>query len=93
MNGQPAPTVAVPSDKAEHYELCRAYFTDGTVGVSQGMRLMTLINRGMKAWLMEETKITLYGSQEHASSQSKHDANDLVIILASALGGVVNEWQ
>ena len=93
MSGQPTPTVAVPSNKAEHYELCRAYFTEGTTGVSQGMRLMTLINQGMQAWLMEDAEITLYGSQKHASSQSKHDANDLVIILASALGGVVNEWQ
>ena len=93
MNGQPAPTVAVPSDKAEHYELCRAYFTDGTTGVSQGMRLMTLINRGMQAWLMEETETMSHDPQRHASSQSKHFANDLVIILASALGGVVNEWQ
>lgn len=93
MNGQPTPTAAVPSDKAEHYELCRAYFTDGTTGVPQSMRLMTLINRGMQAWLMEETEITLYGSQIHASSQNKHDANDLVIILASALGGAVNGWQ
>ena len=54
---------------------------------------MTLVNRGMQAWLMEETEITLYCSQKHAASQSKHDANELVIILASALGGVVNEWQ
>ena len=92
MNGQPAPTVAVSSDKAEHYELCRSYFTDGTTGVSQGMGLMTLINRGMLAWLMEETKILPHNPQRHASSQSKHDANDLVVILASAVGGIVNEW-
>ena len=90
MIGQPTPTVAVSSDKAEHYELCRSYFTDGTTGVSQGMGLMTLINRGMQAWLTETMP---YNLQEHTSSQIKHAANDLVIILASALGGVVNEWQ
>ena len=72
--------------------MCKAYFTDGTTGVSQGLRLMKLINQGMQAWLMEETEITLYCSQKHAVSQSKHDANELVTILASALGGVVNEW-
>lgn len=93
MSGQPTPTVAVSSNKAEHYELCRSYFTDGTTGVSQGVGLMTLINRGMQAWLMEEAKTPPYDPQGHTSSQIKYDANDLVIILASALGGVVNEWQ
>ena len=92
MSGQPAPKVAIPPDKADHYELCRAYFTDGTVGVSHGVGLMTLINQGMKAWLLEEVETKIRELQRHTTSQDKYDANNLVVIMASALGGVVSGW-
>ena len=92
MSGQPAPTVAIPAEKAEHYELCRAYFTDGTTGISHGVRLMTLINQGMRVWLLEEAETKIPELQRHTSSQDKRDANDLVVIMASALGGVVSGW-
>lgn len=93
MNGQPTPTVAVPSEKAEQYELCRTYFTDGVIGISQSVKLTTLIHRGMRAWLMEEAVVQPQESQRQTSSQNQYDANDLVVIMASALGGVVGGRQ
>ena len=76
------------SDRREIYEIYRSWFAGGCRGFQPDHGLCIFLQRGMKAWLESDISGTGPINREfHAISREGVSDNELVVLLASIIGG------